>query len=143
MMWMPLRSVRMKRLTFGFHRRVWCPKWTPLSSSWRMVTTAMAVLLFSTLGSAACGCVFRRTDRPASLVPGALPLTGRDRPSRPVGVHAARSRTFGPLRAVGTRIHLDERGVLPVYQPALLPTRLLPRRHPPLCVPTHAEAITN
>src|SRR5215207_5555362 len=91
MMWMPLRSVRMKRLTFGFHRRVWCPKWTPLSSSWRMVTTAMAVLLFSTLGSAACGCVFRRTDGPASLVPGTLPLPGRDRPSRPVGVHAARS----------------------------------------------------
>src|SRR5690606_10561668 len=46
MMWMPLRSVRMKRLTFGFHRRVWCPKCTPLSSSWRMVTTAMVVSLF-------------------------------------------------------------------------------------------------
>jgi hypothetical protein len=43
---MPLRSVKMNRFIFGFHRRVWCPKWTPLSSSCRMVTTAMAVLLF-------------------------------------------------------------------------------------------------
>src|SRR5699024_7763413 len=40
---MPLRSVKMKRRTLGFHRRVWCPKWTPLSRSWRMVTTAMMV----------------------------------------------------------------------------------------------------
>ncbi|GEL99132.1 hypothetical protein CTE05_26790 [Cellulomonas terrae] len=39
---MPLRSVKMKRFILGFQRRVWCPKWTPLSSSWRMVTTAMA-----------------------------------------------------------------------------------------------------
>jgi hypothetical protein len=38
---MPLRSVMMKRFIFGFQRRVWCPKWTPLSRSWRMVTTAM------------------------------------------------------------------------------------------------------
>src|ERR1051325_12058132 len=40
---MPLRSVKMNRFIFGFQRRVWCPKWTPLSSSWRMVTTAMVV----------------------------------------------------------------------------------------------------
>jgi len=40
-----LRSVRMKRFIFGFQRRVWCPKWTPLSRSWRMVTTAMMFLL--------------------------------------------------------------------------------------------------
>src|SRR5256885_11939134 len=31
----------MKRFIFAFRRRVWCPKWTPLSGSWRMVTTAM------------------------------------------------------------------------------------------------------
>ena len=36
---MPLRSVKMKRFIFGFQRRVWCPKWTPLSSSCFMVTT--------------------------------------------------------------------------------------------------------
>src|SRR5689334_10372269 len=40
---MPLRSVKMKRFILGFQRRVWCPKWTPLSSSWRMVTTATVV----------------------------------------------------------------------------------------------------
>src|SRR3954467_1906291 len=40
---MPLRSVKMKRFILGFQRRVWCPKWTPLSRSWRVVTTAMAV----------------------------------------------------------------------------------------------------
>jgi hypothetical protein len=31
----------MKRFIFGFQRRVWCPKCTPLSSSWRIVTTAI------------------------------------------------------------------------------------------------------
>src|ERR671913_1878773 len=34
----------MKRFIFGFQRLVWCPKWTPASSSWRMVTTATVVL---------------------------------------------------------------------------------------------------
>src|SRR6266571_4281157 len=29
---MPERSAKMKRRIFGFHRRVWCPKWTPASS---------------------------------------------------------------------------------------------------------------
>ena len=38
---MPLRSPKMNRFIFGFQRRVWCPKWTPASSIWRMVTTAM------------------------------------------------------------------------------------------------------
>src|SRR3954470_4365988 len=37
---MPLRSVKMKRFIFGFQRRVWCPKWTPLSSRFFMLTTA-------------------------------------------------------------------------------------------------------
>ena len=41
---MPLRSVKMKRFILGFQRLVWCPKWTPLSSSCLMVTTAMAVV---------------------------------------------------------------------------------------------------
>jgi hypothetical protein len=30
----------MKRFIFGFQRRVWCPKWTPLSSRFFMLTTA-------------------------------------------------------------------------------------------------------
>jgi hypothetical protein len=37
--------VKMNLFIFGFQRRVWCPKWTPLSRSWRVVTTAMAVFL--------------------------------------------------------------------------------------------------
>src|SRR5918994_6955137 len=57
---MPLRSVKMKRFILGFQRRVWCPKWTPLSRSWRVVTTAMAggPLLAGAHGR-------RRTVRPA------------------------------------------------------------------------------
>src|SRR6266508_3520894 len=38
----------MKRFIFGFQRRVWWPKWTPASSSWRMVTTAKVILPWST-----------------------------------------------------------------------------------------------
>jgi hypothetical protein len=37
----------MNRFIFGFQRRVWCPKWTPLSRSWRMVTTAMGRYSYS------------------------------------------------------------------------------------------------
>jgi hypothetical protein len=37
--------VKMNRFIFGFQRRVWCPKWTPLSKSCRVVTTAMAAFL--------------------------------------------------------------------------------------------------
>src|SRR6478752_8834098 len=37
MMWIPLRSAKMNRRILGFHRRVWCPKWTPASRScWRL-----------------------------------------------------------------------------------------------------------
>ncbi|GEB51640.1 hypothetical protein SCA03_41910 [Streptomyces cacaoi] len=60
---MPLRSVKMKRFIFGFQRRVWCPKWTPLSSSSRIVTTAMAVLL------GLLGCHQRGPDGPRVLTP--------------------------------------------------------------------------
>src|SRR5215208_3815110 len=38
---MPLRSVKMNRFILGFQRRVWCPKWVPLSSSCFIVTTAI------------------------------------------------------------------------------------------------------
>jgi hypothetical protein len=113
-MWMPERSVRMKRLTFGFHRRVWCPKWTPLSSSWRMVTTAMAVLL--------CSGLSRSTDRPMHLVPGARPLAAGA--VRPQGVDATRPDESD--RALGTRSHPDMRGARPVYQSVRSPpSRLL------------------
>src|SRR5687768_15446214 len=45
MMWIPLRSMKMKRFIFGFQRRAWCPKWTPDSSSCFIVTTGMASFL--------------------------------------------------------------------------------------------------
>src|SRR5262245_30887123 len=45
MMWMPLRSVKMKGRMRGSQRRVWCPKWTPASSkSFIETTLAMACL---------------------------------------------------------------------------------------------------
>src|SRR5918992_237075 len=43
---MPPRSVKMKRFIFGSQRRVWWPKWTPASSSSRMLTTDMFPLRF-------------------------------------------------------------------------------------------------
>ena len=47
MMWIPLRSAKMYGFIFGFQRRVWWPKWTPASSSWRMETVGTGVdLLF-------------------------------------------------------------------------------------------------
>src|SRR5436190_23517226 len=33
MMWMPLRASKMNGFIFGFHRLVWCPKWTPASNN--------------------------------------------------------------------------------------------------------------
>ena len=47
---MPLRSVKMKRFILGFQRLVWCPKWAPLSRSWRMLTTAMGCHLCAGAG---------------------------------------------------------------------------------------------
>ena len=41
MMWMPLRSAKMYGFILGFQRRVWWPKWTPASSSWRIETDGM------------------------------------------------------------------------------------------------------
>ena len=40
MMWIPLRSAKMYSRIFGFQRRVWCPKWTPASSSCFMLVAA-------------------------------------------------------------------------------------------------------
>src|SRR5919107_256088 len=71
---MPLRSVKMKRFILGFQRRVWCPKCTPLSRSWRIVTTAMPTSSLS-LG---CPCPVGRPARLAS----AAHRTGRSRTVR-------------------------------------------------------------
>jgi hypothetical protein len=37
--------MKMNRFIFGFHRRAWCPKWTPDSKSCFIVTTATAFSL--------------------------------------------------------------------------------------------------
>ena len=52
MMWTLLRAPKMKGSIFGFQRRVLCPKWTPASSSWRMVKLGIA-MAFSFTGWAA------------------------------------------------------------------------------------------
>src|SRR5580698_9069283 len=41
MIWILLRSPKMKGAIFGFQKRVWCPKWTPASSICRIDTLAM------------------------------------------------------------------------------------------------------
>ena len=45
-MWIPLRSAKMYSRIFGFQRRVWCPKWTPASSSCFMLVAAKRNLRF-------------------------------------------------------------------------------------------------
>src|SRR3954453_1199592 len=91
---MPLRSVKMNRFIFGFQRRVWCPKWTPLSSSCFMLTTAMP-----------CSpSVLRAARRPRSSV---VAGPGGDRPGvRSTTPPAVARRDRGgdcPARAAGER----------------------------------------
>ena len=60
MMWIPLRSAKMNGRILGFQRRVWWPKWTPASSSWRIETVGMGSdLLF---GWTSAGLVVRGPD---------------------------------------------------------------------------------
>src|SRR4051812_26827662 len=79
---MPLRSVKMNRFIFGFQRRVWCPKWTPLSSSCFMLTTAI-VQPFCMRGpargprsSVVAATGWRPPWRPAAPLPRRLPAWG-------------------------------------------------------------------
>src|SRR3954449_2891605 len=112
---MPLRSVKMNRFIFGFQRRVWCPKWTPLSSSWRMVTTAMVgCSLFSLVvtptgggrpGARSPATVGPEEDRdqggPPPPVTWRFPAEGtRGRPHVAVAEHQAYARLFRPLRGL-------------------------------------------
>src|SRR5687767_8062407 len=43
MIWTPFLTPKMKGFIFGFQRRVWWPKWTPASRSWRMVKVGIAM----------------------------------------------------------------------------------------------------
>ncbi|GAA2397795.1 hypothetical protein GCM10010420_24830 [Streptomyces glaucosporus] len=78
---MPLRSVKMKRFIFGFQRRVWCPKWTPLSSSSRIVTTAMAVSPWCSVVRG--GRVTAVPDAPARCLRMGPGTVSEDRDARP------------------------------------------------------------
>jgi len=69
MMWIPLRSAKMNGFIFGFQRRVWWPKWTPASSSWRMETD----------GTGATSCRFSSS---ADLVAGGRWALALPAPSR-------------------------------------------------------------
>src|SRR5690242_15840714 len=71
MMWMPLRTPNKYACIRGFQRRVWCPKWTPASSNWRMVKDGIAMgeqLLFrlSHRGTAP-GVAAATPERPSGL----------------------------------------------------------------------------
>src|SRR3954453_9166550 len=137
---MPLRSVMMKRFILGFQRRVWGPKGTPLSRSWRMVTTAMGGrFLLSWSGQRELPNLFsvrRRRREPPALVPGAtrpsalgLRADARDAPERGAeDEHAKSTRTgcSGDSRsAPGSSTNRD--GVSQFASTGGIPAPLLPR----------------
>src|SRR5215217_3238081 len=108
---MPLRSVKMKRFIFGFQRRVWCPKWTPLSSSCFMLTTAIAAFLVCARPPAAhLGCVAGTGWCAALASSGAThPAVARwdrggDCPALAGGGRAKSTRRNGPHRTAYARI---------------------------------------
>src|SRR5947209_4866604 len=120
----------MKRFIFGFHRRVWCPKWTPASSSSFMVTTgAMVGCLLphgcSSPGAYACeqatvGGVrvgVNRRDR----VSGRL-TTLAEAPGSRANPHGARQRRLtGRERRQRDRLAADEREVAGLVRPCRRP----------------------
>src|ERR1700733_2550648 len=96
---MPLRSVKMNRFILGFQRRVWCPKWVPLSSSCFMVTTAI-------VGHSFVSVVARHRVKPG---PGACCDAG---PCYGTARHAVRTPSgtgdAGQTREVSPRTSCDE-----------------------------------
>src|SRR3954454_23731668 len=130
---MPLRSVKMNRFIFGFHRRVWCPKWTPLSSSCFMVTTAMAEA-HSFARRVAATRVLRQGR--LSLAPDALRgraqavgTVGTERPPADVTrrSQAGRACEFDPEFGPCLRVYVPERGLV---ERAWSTGRRAPARHP-------------
>ena len=104
---MPLRSPKMNRFIFGFQRRVWCPKWTPASSSCFMVTTAVMRRLPSVgrvrgcaEGSATVGDPDERgTDVDPAVAGPAATVVGP--PLAPPNAIGALSRRAAPARPGG------------------------------------------
>src|SRR4051794_5837924 len=142
---MPLRSVKMNRFIFGFQRRVWCPKCTPLSSSCFMLTTAIAASLVCARPPAALlGCDagtgvvrrpgVRRRHTPGDCLPGPRWRTAprerdEDARSRPVGTGRTGQHTRAGSGVVpsGPVVHRPPRAAPPA---AVLRERS-PMRAPP------------
>src|SRR3984957_21210195 len=104
----------MKRFIFGFHRRVWWPKWTPASRSCRMETTAIVV--FPPVGCSPGAAPPRGDDR--GLRAGDVgrychpPSGGPDHPSCSAGLQARGISGPGVRVAVdGTQSFLADVGV--------------------------------
>src|SRR5580765_7522123 len=53
MMWMPFRASKMNGFILGFHRLVWCPKWTPESSS-SLIPILITISLWLRVRAAFC-----------------------------------------------------------------------------------------
>src|SRR5450755_214470 len=103
MMWIPLRSAKMYGFIFGFQRRVWWPKWTPASSSWRIeiVGTGKDLLFGSTSADLPC----REPDRDP-----APPRRERSRVWAPL-LRVGIARLFGPRRSLAQGACHAQRGM--------------------------------
>src|SRR6476620_4127652 len=113
---MPLRSVMMKRFILGFQRRVWCPKWTPLSRSWRMVTTAMPCLLcvvVSFVGARVDGDLPGACNAPHRHTAGLLWCAPRSEDDL---VTRRKTREFGPMHSGHTEPRPMLRGALRAWE---------------------------
>src|SRR5438445_635258 len=128
---MPERSAKMKRRILGFHRRVWCPKWTPASS--RSCNWGCAMPTFP--GSSAAALISRAT--PAHRGPNAGSSDVRDyrllnwnrlrASARSFGFSGAQRQGLRLLRRVRmgrTRVHLQHLLYMLARQRRL-------RQHPP------------
>src|SRR6185437_13321908 len=90
-----LRTPKMYGPMLGFQRRVWWPKWTPASSSWRRVNSGIAMgVCFPVSGCASAGPCLAAPDPQA---PGEH-LTWTKREMRPACELPAPSRSKEPTR---------------------------------------------
>src|SRR3990172_11220660 len=80
----------MYRFIFGFQRFVWCPKWTPASSSCFIEITALCPFAIPFFPPSVQG-LFRRALRPSPFTPSLRGTPGR---VPPVGDKLQLSRVF-------------------------------------------------
>src|SRR4051812_7636520 len=129
---MPLRSVKMNRFIFGFQRRVWCPKCTPLSSSCFMLTTAIAASLVCARPPAALLGCDAGTGWCAALASGGAThpaIACQDRGGGPPRGSGMRTREVDPSeRAAPDSIREPDRGPSPAVPSS---TDRPGQRHPP------------